>query len=125
MMAFLRSLAATLLVLASPGVGGVVLPTVHQCPMAAAGGWRQPEAPVDAHAGHHGAPTPAGQSQHQDCRCIGPCCPVALAAAPKASDVLRVRANLVVVEMGPVIRRVLPVSRPLDLLPPPTAPPQA
>lgn len=112
-----RLLAVAMLV-ASPAIGGQVLPMLHPCPVAEEGAGHE-------HAGHGGHDVPSQDAEH--CICIGSCAAAATVAVPDAMTV-------VVQPQLPEEAKVAPVGSrdtapahhpPLDLLPPPTAPPLA
>ncbi len=122
----LRSrLASFLLLLASPAMGGTVLPLAHPCPVDAP--WLAPAPGADGqdHSGHHQpSQTPADQSGHS-CTCPGTGAAGISAAVPAVS-------GTVLLADAPVL--ALPASAGsdacwtralLDLLPPSTAPPIA
>ncbi|HRP09355.1 MAG TPA: hypothetical protein PLL69_12800, partial [Gemmatimonadales bacterium] len=69
-----RLFAAAMLV-ASPAIGGQVLPLLHPCPVAE-------EAAGHQHSGHD-SESPSPGSGH--CICIGSCAASALAAAPESA----------------------------------------
>jgi hypothetical protein len=127
-----RHIAALLLV-ASPAIGGQLVPLAHPCPVEAP--WVTEGGAADPHAAHthvahtHAAPdapTPAEQHAHGDCTCIGACATPLALDAPRSP--IAVRTDLVAHE---VVRRWVPIERldagirPLDRLPPQTAPPLA
>jgi len=122
MLATLRQfrLLALIALFASPGVGGAAVQSLHQCPV---GSGATVLASAAAHHGgmgdHRSAPAPDG---HQQCHCIGVCCPaavVALAATPVSSAIT--------LDSAPVTplaaRDRAPAFAPSRLLPPATAPP--
>lgn len=125
-------LLASLLLLASPAVGGMVLPLAHPCPVDAP--WLADAGATDSHHAHHGSvatpsgaseSAPAGRDSHTDCSCIGIC------AAPAVLLVPQGVVALVAAVTVPSARPQWPVSdatetrhQLLDLLPPTTAPPQ-
>jgi hypothetical protein len=122
-----RHIAALLLV-ASPAIGGQLLPLVHPCPVEAP--WVSEVDNADPHATHghasHGTPVPSEQHAHGDCTCIGAC------ATPLALDTPRPLAAVWAAVVVPQAARPwIPVERldgafrPLDRLPPQTAPPLA
>ena len=143
MMTFFRRLhsLAFLLVLASPGIGGVALPVLHPCPVdlpwLAGAETGHPGAGdvhhVAGHQGHGGQQAPqdqqgrGGAGDHGDgaahlCSCMGSCCPGAMVDPPSASrlflrSVPLLRTPLLTGELR------LPGSDHLHLLPPSTAPP--
>lgn len=116
------------LLIASPAIGGQVLPLLHPCEV-------QVERVVEgdpalaAHDHGHHAPAPAqSHSEHggEGCQCIGACHTPALLAAPAAAELA------VMAVLPPELRRAEapeadapPTSIPLDRLPPSTAPPLA
>ena len=111
----LRWLAALLLI-ASPAVGGQLLPVLHPCAVQGA--------EADPHAGHG-----AGHEQAPDgaqCTCIGSCHAPAVVAPPQQ---VAFAATAVATPIGllrvTAVDRVPVASRPIDRLPPPTAPPVA
>ena len=126
-----RHLAAFLLV-ASPAIGGQLLPLAHPCPVDAPwvgeAGTADPHA-AHGHAGHEASPpsTPSGQHAHEDCSCIGAC------ATPLALDTPHSAAAVRAVVLAPPlgahawtpVERLDGALRPLDRLPPQTAPPLA
>lgn len=111
----LRWLAALLLI-ASPAVGGQLMPLLHPCAVASAA--------TDPHHGHG-----ADHEQAPDgaqCTCIGSCQAPAVVGSPSA---VILSAE---VEAQPISEPrindggdVPTISRPIDRLPPPTAPPVA
>lgn len=114
---------AALLLLASPALGGLVLPVVHPCEATADG--TMAAGGHHAHGGH-GAAGDEGSSGDPQCTCVGSCHVPALDLAP------RIEAPVAVIL--PVIGhrpRITPrtaarlIRSPLELLPPPTAPPLA
>lgn len=130
----LHAWLATLLLIASPAVGGQVLSALHPCPVEAPWldtGAGAPEGHGSEHAGHaHHAPDaePEGEPGHgsHDCSCLGSCTTPAL-VRPDDAPVARLAAA-----PTPVVRRAVsrtgvafPADRPHDLLPPQTAPPIA
>ena len=131
----LRGLSALLLLL-SPGVGGQLLTLLHPCPAAVAAQAPTAEQGVEVAqmAGHsHGmmhaapaAPTPPPETHHHapgTCDCLGSCHTPALVGAPQAQIVV------VATEAPPAARAAWPAiestvpTRPVDRLPPTTAPP--
>ena len=125
---WVRQHIAMLLLIASPAVGGQLLPLVHPCPVESP--WVAGPEAADPHAAHghadHGTPSPSEQHAHADCTCIGACAaPIAL-NAPQPHVVSRVAyaATLLQPSWVPVERIGAPL-RPHDRLPPQTAPPLA
>lgn len=111
-----RLLAAAMLV-ASPAIGGQVLPLLHPCPVAEDG-------TSHGHGGHdqHGS-----ADQDAQCICIGSCNTTATVAAPEGVTIaFRPAAPRDAVGV-PVVSQGLESGHqlPLELLPPPTAPPLA
>ena len=93
-------LLALIALFASPGVGGVAVQLLHQCPVANA--------------------APAGS--HEQCHCIGECCPAAVAVAPLPGAAVAV--SIVSFAVAPVASRDgVPSFSPSRFLPPATAPP--
>lgn len=138
-----QRLVAALMILANPALVGSWVAAYHPCPVADGAEWRraaetQVVAAVSEHAGHEGmemegasAPTdhPAGHDHSQNdghCSCIGQCLSSGLALPSVTggeSQVVAVITELAV--RTPQSALSLPVSAPLDLLPPSTAPPTA
>jgi hypothetical protein len=129
----LRGLSALLLLL-SPGVGGQALALLHPCPASVAAIAPLAEAghqmAAMAHHGHAAAvptPPPAAPADHSEhagtCDCLGSCHTPALLDSPQAMIVA------VAGDVRPAVRSVWPAiestvpSRPVDRLPPTTAPP--
>jgi hypothetical protein len=125
MMARLRRLRwlALVLLVAVPGLGGAALQLAHPCPV------DSPWLALGHDAGHsvhdsHGAPADSRASAPESCQCVGACA-AALAPAPITDAGL-------IAELGDQEARrpavplseLAPASRPLDLLPPTTAPPR-
>lgn len=111
----LRWLAAFLLI-ASPAMGGQLLPLVHPCAAEAA--------EYGSHEGHG-----AGHEQAPEgapCSCLGSCQATAMVVVPQAQIIAAVvpvlRAHDTIAPVGVVVHRL---DRPIDRLPPPTAPPIA
>lgn len=122
---FRRSrLLAGLLLLASPGGVGSVLPVLHPCPVDAP--WLAAHAAHAAPHQHHGVsagqPDKSSPGEQQSCHCIGACCAAALLVPPVPQLVSRFAA------LPPASERTVrdaalwlaPVA---SLLPPSTAPP--
>lgn len=127
---------ATLLLIASPAIGGQVLPLLHPCPVelpwVAAAEQGAAPAPVaaDPHAHHgHGAPAepvpaPAGHEHGADqCSCIGSCHTPAVLALPAIQIAFGAETTVPVGTDWPVIEATGIATRAVDLLPPKTAPP--
>jgi hypothetical protein len=120
----LRSrLASLLLLLASPAVGGTVLPVAHPCPVDAP--WLAPDQGGHEHGNHHQqSQSPTDQSGHS-CTCPG------MGAAGLG---VAIPSGFGTVILVPAPEQSLPASADpdarwtrafLDLLPPSTAPPIA
>lgn len=132
MMAALRRMrwVTLLLLIASPAIGGQVLPLLHPCEVQVErvvegdpalaphdhGHGQHAPAPTESHSGHEG----------DGCQCIGACHTPALLAAPAAAELA------VMAVLPPELRRAEapqadtpPASIVLDRLPPSTAPPLA
>lgn len=122
----LRSrLTSFLLLLASPAVGGTVLPVAHPCPVDSP--WQAGEA-GDAHRGHGSqddrSQAPADRTEHT-CTCPGTCAAGVAVVVPTAVDGQNVPD--VALRLVRSIRST-PIDWShslLDLLPPSTAPPIA
>jgi hypothetical protein len=126
-----RRHVAALLLVASPAIGGQLLPLAHPCPVESP--WVTGSVAEDPHAGHGHAPRdatapspPSEQHNHAECTCIGAC------AAPVALDAPRTLISARAAFSAPVAQRSwFPVERldapvrPHDRLPPQTAPPTA
>jgi hypothetical protein len=124
---FLRRWFAALLLFASPAIGGQVAPLLHPC-----------EALTSEVAGHHGdhgdhgdhghhtTPASGADTDTNVCTCVGACTTaVADTAIPRATIAAQHSPEP---SVAPRVLRndaCLVVYRPLDLLPPPTAPPLA
>ena len=111
----LRWLAALLLI-ASPAVGGQLMPLLHPCAVATAA--------TDPHHGHGSDHQQAPEGAQ--CTCIGSCQAPAVVAPPAGTILTAVVEALP--NSQPRIsdgRDVPTISRPIDRLPPPTAPPVA
>ena len=115
-----RSLASVLLLLASPAVGGTVLPVFHPCPVDAPWlGSAEAE-----HAGHDGhAPQPAPDSGSHDCSCISSCTPGLAFAAPGAPTPVVDPEARPLRSDHPTSDSTLTLAPLRELLPPSTAPP--
>ncbi len=117
MLATLRQfrLLALIAVLASPGIGGAAVQSLHQCPVATAAADAAP-------AHHHGSAPSAPAGSHEQCHCIGECCPGAVAVPPASGSASAI--NVVPSEPAPFATRDgAPTFAPSRLLPPATAPP--
>jgi hypothetical protein len=109
-----------LLLLASPAVGGTVLPAVHPCPVDAP--WTADA--DDPHAGHEGHdPAPAPGSH--DCSCISSCATGPAFSPPLRPDRVLVAQVFFTRPAAPGSDASLIVASAVELLPPSTAPPQA
>ena len=113
-------LLACLALLASPGVAGGAVQFLHPCPVA------NPEVVSRHHAAadmaDHGHAPEAPDRQHEQCHCIGACCPAAMVAPPAFSSGIAVRvAPLPAARFA--AREAGPGFLPSELLPPSTAPP--
>lgn len=122
MLATLRRfrLLAYLALLASPGVAGGAVQLLHPCPVASA-----EVGPAHHAAGdmaEHGHTPQAPPSRHEQCHCIGACCPAATVAAPALASGIAARvaplpaARFLTHDAGPG-------RLPSEFLPPATAPP--
>ena len=110
-------LAALLLLLLTPGLGGWMVQAAHSCPTAPGA---QSHAPADP--GHHG--TPAHGRRGAECRCIGSChAPAAVWLAGTATLDPLVHAPAPA-RSRPAGALLLATLQPSDRLPPSTAPPQ-
>lgn len=122
--ASLRSrLLAVVLLLASPGAGGMVLPVLHPCPVdqpwaVAAGAM---EGHGQTHAHHHGGD--GSRPEHRHCQCIGACEDAAMRGAESPLEEFAFLLPVVrVTGADPGSATLAPAPR--NLLPPSTAPPQ-
>ena len=132
-----QRLVAVLLILANPALVGSWVAAYHPCPVqdGALGrvGASAHVAVASEHAGHEGmameeAPAPSHDHSQNDghCSCIGQCLSAGIALPLDAG-----RESQVAVGITEFTHRIpqsgltLPVSAPLDLLPPSTAPPIA
>jgi hypothetical protein len=118
----LRSrLLAVVLLLASPGAGGMLLPVLHPCPVDQpwAVGGRQ--AQTHEHSHHHG--DDGSRPEHKHCQCIGSC---EDAASPHPESALADGVFLLPVArvLGTDSGARAPLPAPRNLHPPSTAPPQ-
>lgn len=108
-----------LLLLASPAVGGQVMPVLHPCAAESAEPDSHPQ-----HGGHgssHETPTDGAQ-----CSCLGTCQVAAVAGGPQSTTFTIAAASRPAMRIavpGDAINH--PVDSPIDRLPPPTAPPIA
>ena len=131
MIAFLRRCLTVraVLLLASPALGGTLLPAIHPCPVDMP--WlAAPPAPADhgGHAGHHAGGThhaPATGHHGETCHCIGSCLVGPAVAAPAARSLEVVGELLPVTHLWPAHDASLDLAPVASLLPPSTAPPQA
>lgn len=116
-----------MLLLSTPGLAGTVLQAAHPCPVDAPWLAAEQAGHHGGHAGHHGSvPDDAGQDAgHGVCNCVGACQVGAPAPLPSGAGPIRVVPVAVV--SAPVVpsTTTAPVWRPLDRLPPSTAPPTA
>jgi hypothetical protein len=121
-----------LLLLASPALGGTLLPAIHPCPvdmpwLAAHAG--PALAPGHAeHAGHHAAGAnhaPLAGHHGETCHCIGSCLVGAAVAAPEAGSIVAAEYSLPLAHFWPAHDASLDLAPPASLLPPSTAPPKA
>lgn len=112
------TLLPLLLLALAPGTGGVALSALHPC--GADMPWLQGNA--SEHGGHHGHHGDAGGPVDDSCHC--PDAPASV-AAPALSVDGRVLVTAVVAVEHAVLHPAVspPRHRPLDLLPPTTAPP--
>lgn len=112
---------AALLLLASPALGGLVMPVLHPCQAEASG--------TGTSAGHHGHGDHGSQGEQdgtggQQCTCVGSCHVPALDAAPRVHAPVAVFVPTADHEPRVTPRTAARLPRqPLDLLPPTTAPP--
>ena len=107
---------AALLLIASPAVGGQFMTVLHPCAVESAS--------ADQHAGHGAGHSSLPEDAH--CSCIGSCQAPSYVAGPRPVVVVATvsvlpTVPLRVAETTPVIAS----DRPIDRLPPPTAPPIA
>lgn len=126
-----RWLVMTLL-LASPGIGGWLLPALHPCPadlpwLVDSGGGV--EAPDGGHAHHQASSDSDHSSSHHSsgdelCHCIGSCCPSAGPVPPQGRSFTEYWSLQVVVVPTSFLDAVRVDRLPGDYLPPATAPPQ-
>lgn len=119
---FLRRWLAALLLFASPAISGQLAPLLHPCTAIESG----VAGHHGGHAGHGdpGATTEDSETGHEICTCLGAC---NTAAADTAVPLATIAPQHVPApRVAPRVVRSdawLVVDRPLDLLPPPTAPP--
>jgi hypothetical protein len=114
----LRWLFAFMLV-ASPAIGGQVLPAMHPCGVAL----EHAGAHDGDHAGH-GASHTTAPTDGAHCICVGDCAPVAPATAPVAVEVAALDSGTPAPQVSITLRAPTPpASPPLLRLPPTTAPP--
>ncbi|HEX9893774.1 MAG TPA: hypothetical protein VGA78_07605 [Gemmatimonadales bacterium] len=114
-------LASLLLLLASPALGGTLLPVLHPCPVDAP--WTLAGGDHADHGNHHPAPAPAPEGNSHDCTCIDSCTPgPALVVAPDLRPVLPPAAFQP--RLGPAGPDASLILAPTaERLPPATAPP--
>jgi hypothetical protein len=121
----LRSrLASLLLFLASPAVGGTVLPVAHPCPVDAP--WlAQQGTGHEGHAGHHQSPAPQGHTTSHSCTCPSACTVGLGLLAPAAAGTVSFLADPI--QIVPAFVELTAPWTPsyLERLPPSTAPPIA
>jgi hypothetical protein len=111
----LRWLAALLLI-ASPAVGGQVMPLLHPCAVQ--------EADHDQHGAHGASHSDAPDGAQ--CTCLGDCTTPGLIAAPIATIIATTMRPVPADRVVRLERVEAPAPKsPLLLLPPPTAPPIA
>lgn len=119
-------LLAGLLFVASPAMGGTLLPAIHPCPVDAP--WLAHLAPAGTAGGHHHHAThgdaPAGKQQHQTCHCIGSWSAGTAVAPPAQGHITRL-ATVAVQVLLPGHDSSLELAPRSALLPPATAPPLA
>ena len=140
-----QRLVAAFLILANPALVGSWVTAYHPCPVqdVVAQGRRGAEAQVTVaaaaeHAGHEGmmmtsAETAEPQAPSHDhtqndghCSCIGQCLSSGIALPSFAGDETRLQVSFTQhAALSTPHAAALPASRPLDLLPPSTAPPIA
>lgn len=132
-----QRLVAALLILANPALVGSWVAAYHPCPVAEGTQWRrvaEPQVVAPAsmeHAGHEGmvmeeAPAPSHDHSQNDghCSCIGQCLTAGIALPSFAGDETQVAVELSQHAVrSPQSALTVPVSAPLDRLPPSTAPP--
>jgi hypothetical protein len=114
------------LLLASPALGGTLLPALHPCPVDMP--WLTAPAAQVAHAGHHGGGehhVPGAEHHGQTCHCIGSCLVWSAVAAPAARSIAVQVCLVPVTVLWPVHDASLDLAPRSSLLPPSTAPPQA
>ena len=132
---FRSRLTSLLLLLASPAMGGTILPLAHPCPVDAP--WLAPSGsdpvhlredgpnPADEHAGHHPSGAPDGQTTSHSCTCPG-ACTVGLGLSVPSATGTSAFAGVPVQVFQPFIEHAAPwTPSVLDRLPPSTAPPIA
>jgi len=107
---------ALLLLLLTPGLGGWVVQAAHPCPAAAGAVGHAAHGP-----GQHDAPADGEHDEH--CRCIGSCHTAQAARAADAPTFGVAPATYQLAPQRAAGARLLPAGRPLQLLPPATAPP--
>jgi len=121
---FRRSrLLAGLLLLASPGGVGSLLPVLHPCPVDAP--WLAAHAAHASPHQHHaaaGQPDKSSHGEQQSCHCIGACCAATLLAPPVPRLGSRFAAQAAA-PGRPAQDAALWLAPVASLLPPSTAPP--
>lgn len=131
-----QRLLAALLILANPALVGSWVAAYHPCPVAdgrTVARSHEVAATSSEHAGHEGmvmeeAPAPSHDHQQNDghCTCIGQCLTGGFALPSVVGRESRVTPVITEVAVrSPDAALTTPVSAPLDLLPPSTAPPIA
>lgn len=120
----LRSrLVSLLLLLASPAVGGTVLPVAHPCPVDAPWLAAGSHGATHGHSGHHDqSHTPTNRSGHT-CTCPGTCAAGISITVPTAVDGRYIPESPLRLFRAARSQRVAWSQSQLDLLPPSTAPP--
>jgi hypothetical protein len=114
-------LLALIALFASPGVGGAAVQLLHQCPVANGALAGSAHHGGEGAAHHASAPAPPAGS-HEQCHCIGECCPAALALVPTPGNPVAV--SVVSFPLAPIAGPDgVPFSAPFRFLPPATAPP--
>lgn len=121
-----------LLFLASPALGGTLLPAIHPCPVdmpwLAASADHETQAAPGAPTGHHAASgdhTPKPGHHGGTCHCIGSCLVGAAVAAPEATSIVAAEYSVPRAHFWPAHDASLDLAPPAALLPPSTAPPKA
>lgn len=111
-----------MLLVASPAMGGLVLPMVHPCEVGGGEHGHGAATPQGAHSGH--APIAPDDADNGHCTCVGSCHAPALGGVPAAREFSHAFAvgTSVSVQLSPTTASGV-ASCPLDRLPPTTAPP--